>query len=119
MTRILRRGAEGLLPSALGTDFRYLWGATVVGNLADGVLLAAGPLLIASITREPFPVAMAVLAQRLPWVLFGVVAGAVIDRLDRRLLMVVVNLLRALVFAGLAVVVATGNASLPVVYAVM
>ena len=62
----MRRLFDALLPTRLGRDFRYLWLSSTVANLADGVLLAAGPLLVASVTREPFTVAMAVFAQRLP-----------------------------------------------------
>lgn len=110
---------EGLLPARLGRDFRYLWFSSTVANLADGVLLAAGPLLVASVTREPFAVAMAVFAQRLPWVLFGVVAGAIIDRIDRRRLMVVVNVFRAGILAALAAAIVAGQLNLPVIYAAM
>jgi predicted MFS family arabinose efflux permease len=87
--------------------------------MGDGVLLAAGPLLVASLTREPFPVAMAVLAQRLPWVVFGVVAGAIIDRLDRRRLIIVVDLLRAAVLVFLTVIVATDHVNLASIYVAM
>lgn len=108
-----------LLPQRLGGDFRWLWAAFTAANLADGILLSAGPLLVASVTREPFPIAMAVFAQRLPWLLFGVVAGAIIDRTDRRRLIATVNILRALVLAALATAIATGHMSLGAIYLVM
>ena len=60
-----------LAPSYLGRDFRWLFGSSAVSNLADGIMLAAGPLLVASVTHEPFVVAMAVFLQQLPWVLFA------------------------------------------------
>jgi MFS family permease len=72
--------------------------------------------LVAAITREPFAVAMAVFAQRIPWVVFGVVAGAVIDRVDRRRLLVAVNGLRAGVVGLLAATIAVDAATLPIVY---
>ena len=74
--------AARIVPPRLGRDFRWLWGASTVSNLGDGIVLAAGPLLVASISGEPFAVAMAAFLQQLPWLLFGVPAGAVIDRLD-------------------------------------
>lgn len=110
---------EAVSPARLGRDFRWLWPSSSISNLGDGVLLAAGPLLVTSITRQPLAVATAVFAQRLPWVLFGVVAGAVIDRVDRRRLMVAVNLVRAAVLGGLVVAIATDQLSLPLVYGVM
>jgi len=107
---------ERVAPKALGREFRWLWSQTAITNLGDGILLAAGPLLVTTITLEPFAVAMAVFLQQLPWVIFGIPAGALIDRLDRRRLVVVVNLLRAIVLGILAAGVASGTAGLPIIY---
>ncbi|WP_426998037.1 MFS transporter [Pseudarthrobacter sp. N5] len=103
-------------PRALGRNYHWLWSAATVANLGDGILLAAGPLLAASMTREPFAVAMAVFAQRLPWMLFGVLAGAIVDRLDRRTLVMVADGLRVLVLGGLALAVALDAMDLPLLY---
>ncbi len=124
MTRIAQKeGAVGaidrLAPPALGRDFRWLWASSGVSNLGDGILLAAGPLLVTTVTREPFAVALAVFLQQLPWVVFGIPAGAIIDRVDRRRLTIGVDLLRAAVVAVLALTVATGSVSLPVLFATM
>jgi MFS family permease len=113
---VVVRALEALLPADLGRDFRFLWSAATLTNLADGVLLAAGPLLVASLTREPFAVAMAVFAQRIPWVLFGVVAGAIIDRVDRRRLLITVNALRVVVAGLLGLAIAVDATTLAVVY---
>lgn len=119
--RTRRRGRRGvverLAPADLGREYRWLWGQTAVTNIGDGILLSAGPLLVTTMTREPFAVAFAVFLQQLPWVVFGVPAGAVIDRVDRRRLVVLVNVLRAAVLAILAVTIATGTAGLPIVFA--
>lgn len=106
-------------PGPLGRDFRWLWAGFGSSNLADGVLLAAGPLLVTSITLAPFAVAAALLAQRLPWLLFGLLAGEVVDRVDRRRLMVIAHLARAAVLVGLVVAVVIGELSLPIVYGTM
>jgi MFS family permease len=111
--------AARLAPARLGKDFRWIWGATSVSNLGDGIVLAAGPLLVASITREPFAVALAAFLQQVPWLLFGMAAGAVIDRVDRRTLTIVVDLIRFTVIGVLAVAVFAGVASLPVVLLAM
>ena len=110
---------ERLAPAALGRDFRYLWGSSAVTNLSDGVLLSAGPLLVTTVTREPFAVAMAVFLQQLPWVLLGIPAGALIDRVDRRRLTIAVDLARAVVLALLTITVATGTVSLAVILVAM
>ena len=107
--------AARLAPSRLGRDFRWIWAASTVSNLGDGIVLAAGPLLVASTSHAPFAVAMAAFLQQLPWLLFGVPAGAVIDRLDRRTLTIVVDLIRFSVIGLLGLAVAFDVASLPVV----
>src|SRR3546814_581723 len=76
----------------MGTNFRWLIGSSWTAQIGDGVALAAGPLLIASQTHDPFLVALGVLVQRLPWLLFGLYAGAVADRPHRRGLVIPVDL---------------------------
>ncbi|MFD0887471.1 MFS transporter, partial [Streptosporangium algeriense] len=102
----------------LGADFSRLWTASAVSNVGDGVTLTAGPLLVASLSDDPALVAGAVLAQQLPWVLFSLVSGAYADRLDRRRLIVAVNLVRALALGALCAVIAAGALTVPFVYAV-
>ncbi len=104
-----------LAPPRLGRSFRWLLGSVAVANVGDGILLAAGPLLVASQTRDPLLVAAAVFLQQLPWLLFGVFAGAMVDRLDRRRLVVLVDTARAVVLLALAGTVATGTVSIGVV----
>lgn len=99
----------------MGTPFRWLVGSSFASNLGDGIGLAAGPLLIASQTSDPFLVAMAGLLQRLPWLLFGLYAGVLADRVDRRLLVVAVDLTRAAVLAVLTAALVTGHANVAVV----
>ena len=82
------RVVEAVLPARMGTPFRWLVGSSWTSNLGDGIALAAGPLLVASQTSDPFLVAMAGLLQRLPWLLFGLYAGVLADRVDRRRLVV-------------------------------
>jgi MFS family permease len=111
----VRRVVEAIVPARLGRSFRWLLGSSWVTNLGDGLEIAAGPLLIASQTRDPRLVAMALLLQRLPFFLFGLYAGVLADRLDRRRLVVVVNLLRAAVLVGLSVTIWTGGVDVVIV----
>ena len=100
----------------LGADFTRLWTANAISNLGDGVTGVAGPLLVASMTTNPTLVAGTVFAQQLPWLLFALPAGAYVDRLDRRRLLIAVNLARGAVLAGLAVTVWADVATLPLLY---
>jgi MFS family permease len=101
----------------LGPQFAKLWTANAVSNLGDGVTLVAGPLLAASLTSDPALVAGTVFVQRLPWLLFSLLAGALVDRLDRRRLMAAVDLVRCLVLALLGVAVLLQVATIPLLYA--
>ena len=80
-----------------------------MSNIGDGLELAAGPLLVASVTRDPVLVAMAALLQRLPWVLFGLYAGALADRHDRRRIVMGVDLTRAVILTVLSTTILTGH----------
>jgi MFS family permease len=106
---------ETVAPGRLGRSFRWLLASALVTNLGDGVALAAGPLLIASLTRDPFLVSLAVLAQELPVLLFGIFAGAIADRLERRRIVGGVNLARAAILGLLAGIIVAGSVSIAVV----
>ncbi|WP_127499847.1 MFS transporter [Actinoplanes solisilvae] len=109
---------RALYAAPLGADFWKLWTASAVTNLGDGITMVAGPLLVASITTNPAAVAGAVLAQQLPWLLFALISGAWADRLDRRRLVVAVNVLRACTLAVLAAAAAADMATVPLILAV-
>ena len=111
----MSRVAEVVAPSRLGHNFRWLMASSWVTNIGDGIALAAGPLLVASQTRDPFLVALAALLQRLPWLLFGLVAGAIADRLDRRRVIISADLLRSLVLGALCVTIVSDRISITVV----
>ena len=115
MSRIL----DAVAPPRLGRGFRWLLASSWTSNLGDGIALAAGPLLVASETRSPILVSSAVLLQQLPWLLFALYAGAVADRLDRKQLVVVGSVLRALVLVALTVTIATGHVNIAVVLGAM
>ena len=100
-------------PGRLGPSFARLWLAQGISNLGDGVYLTALPLLAATLTRDPFAVSAVMFAEWLPWLLFGLLAGALLDRWDRRRVMWTVDAARLLVVGGLAAAVLAGWASIP------
>jgi predicted MFS family arabinose efflux permease len=106
-------------PPRLGRRFRLLLASTWVSNVGDGIALAAGPLLVASKTDQEFLVALAALLQWAPPLVFGVWAGALTDRLDRRLIIVTVDLLRVVVLGLLATAVAADLAPIGLVLVAM
>ncbi len=108
-----------VVPRRLGSSFRWLLAATVINNAGDGVAIAAGPLLVASQTRDPFLVSMALLSEYLPALLFGVIGGTAADRFDRRRMVVVVNVLRAVVLGALVATIVTGTVNIALVLVVL
>lgn len=103
----------------MGRDFRRLLAQSWTSNIGDGIALAAGPLLVASQTDSALLVALAAMLQRLPWLVFGLWAGALADRLDRRRVVIVANSLRAVVVAMLCVAITVDRVSIGVVLATM
>ena len=110
---------DRIAPPRMGRSFRWLLSATYVSNIGDGIALAAGPLLVASQTDNAILVAMAALLQRLPWLLLGLYAGALADRIDRRRMVMIADGLRGVVLVGLSVVIITGAFSIGAVLAAM
>ena len=106
------------MPDSPPSGFTKLWAAAGVSNLGDGVMGVAFPLLVASITRDPLLVAGATVANRIPWFLFALVSGALVDRMDRKRVMVVTDSVRFLLVGLLGVLLLAGDVGLPIIYAV-
>jgi MFS family permease len=102
----------------LGRRFGLLLTAAGISNLGDGLMGAALPLLVAALTRDPVLVAAATFAGRLPWLLFAVPSGALVDRMDRRRVLVVANVVRAGLVGGLTWAIVADAAGLWLVYVV-
>ncbi len=100
----------------LPANYWRLWGASAVSNLADGVFFILLPLLAVRLTDSPLLVAGLAIAARLPWLVFVLVAGALADRLDRRVTMRNVQLFRTAMLIGLTVLALADLLSLPVLY---
>jgi MFS family permease len=96
--------------------YPLLWGGTASANLADGVALAAAPLLAAALTRDPALVSGLVVAQRLPWFLFVLFSGVIVDRFDRRMLLVLGNALRIVALGGVTLGLVLGVRELWMLY---
>ena len=105
-------------PGRLGGSFWRLFASSSSSNLSDGILQATLPLLAASLTRDPVAVSAVASLAFLPWLLFAFAAGTLVDRVDRRRAMAVSNLVRGVLVGLLAGVVASGHASMPLLYVV-
>lgn len=93
----------------LGGAYWRLWTASAISNVGDGVLVAALPLLAASVTHDRIAIGLVSTAFAVPWLLFALPAGAVVDRNDRRRVLLVTDICRALLVGGVAVVAALAD----------
>jgi hypothetical protein len=109
------RLAELLAPARLGRGFRWLLASSWITFLGDGITLAAGPLLVASQTLNPLAIAMAALLQRLPWLVFGLYAGVVADRVSRRAIVLATGLVRMIILTLLTATIITHRVDTAVV----
>src|SRR5919107_1930460 len=100
------------------SPFRRLWASSAVSNLGDGLRVTALPLLAASLTRDPTAIAAVTAVVWLPWLVFGIVGGTIVDRMPRIGLIVAVQLGRMLVIAALGAMVWLDQASMPIIYVV-
>lgn len=97
-------------------NFWKLWSANSFSNLGDGLYQITLPLLAAQLTRSPSQIALLGVMSSLPWLIFALQAGSIVDRSDRRTVMLWVNGARLLILLILTLAVITGTASLPMLY---
>lgn len=111
--------SEPVQPRTAGLGPRYwrLWTASTTSALGDGITMAALPLLAASLSSDPRLVAGIGTAASLPWLIFSLHAGALVDRLDRRAVLWTCDVLRGVVTVLIAVSVFAHWARLPLLYA--
>ena len=97
-------------------NFWKVWSANSFSNLGDGLYQVTLPLLAAQLTRSPSQIALLGVMSSLPWLIFALQAGSIVDRSDRRKIMLWVNGGRLLILTLLTLAVMTGYASLPMLY---
>jgi predicted MFS family arabinose efflux permease len=90
----------------LPPSYWRLWWASGISNLGDGVFLVALPLLAARLTRDTVSISVVAAAAALPWLVLSLPIGALIDRADRKRIMVSADAVRAVLVAALAMLVA-------------
>ncbi len=103
----------------LGARFAKLWAASTTSALGSGLAIIAAPLYVASRTSSPLIVSGATGVAWLPWLLFALPGGVLVDRVDRRRLMVVIDWTRVAAMAALATAILTGHGSIALLYGVL
>ncbi|WP_026454476.1 MFS transporter, partial [Saccharomonospora iraqiensis] len=105
-------------PVTATRDRRLTWllGSNAFANLGDGIAKTAFPLLAALVTRDPLLIGGLSAAQFLPWLLFGLAAGTMLDRVDRRKAVVLANAARAAAVGVTAALVYFDAATIWLIY---
>ena len=89
--------------NGLPASFWMLWGGSTATNLGDGIRLVALPLLAVQLTGDPAQIALVTVFTYLPALLFGPIAGVLVDRANKRNLIAWAHVARSVVLAVVAV----------------
>ncbi|MGW1863735.1 MFS transporter, partial [Streptomyces collinus] len=116
MADTARQGTGHDRRADLGRPFRWLWGSAAASNAGDGITRTLLPLLVVAHHPEPAAVAGLTTVNMLPWLLFALPAGVLVDRVDRRRIVLGSNLVRAAALLG-AMPVLAAHRPLPLLYA--
>jgi MFS family permease len=104
--------------SRFGAEFwKFLLGQTV-SNVGSSFTIFVLPLLVFKLTGSAFNLALVASAEYLPYLLFGLIIGAWVDRVDRRRLMILTDMAQALVISSIPLLTALGLLSVWWIYAV-
>ena len=96
----------------MGPAFNRMWAGSILSNLADGVLIAAAPLLAITLTDSTVLISLIGAMVMLPWLLFAIPIGVVVDRIDRRFILAGANAIRSLVVGALSLGIATDKVNI-------
>ncbi len=99
-------------PEPLGRPFWSAFGAMSAANLADGISLTGIPLLAVSLTDDPLLVALVGTARFVPVPLLALPVGTLVDRVDRRRLLVLTQVIRAVTMIALTIITVSSAASI-------
>lgn len=116
--RLRRRDGAVHRRRGFGRDFRLYFLSQVVSQLGTSFTLFALPLLVFKLTGSPTNLALTTVATFVPYLLFGLVLGAVVDQVDRRRMMISVDLARAALIAVLPLLSITDNLHVEHIYVV-
>ena len=95
------KGTAKTSPRRLNSDFWKYWTGQTISNLGSSITLFALPLLVYKLTGSALNLGISSAANFLPYLLFGLVLGAWTDRVDRKRMMIFVDVGRAVVIASI------------------
>lgn len=104
--------------SRLSSDFWKYWTGQTISNLGSSITLFALPLLVYKLTGSALNLGISAAANFLPYLLFGLIIGALTDRVDRKRMMILTDLGRALTIASIPLMAVLGLLSVWWIYGV-
>lgn len=108
--------ASGARRKALPSRFWRQLTASAISNVGDGITLGALPLLAILLTRDSRLIGGVAFVSLFPWVLFALPVGVVVDKYDRRSLLIGANVARGLVLVVLCLSTAAGWTNIWMLY---
>jgi Transmembrane secretion effector len=111
--RVPRRLLIDLTPLRRSRDFRFLVGGEMVSVLGNQLTTVAVPFQVYRLTHSSLDVGLVSITQLFPLILGSLLAGSIVDAMDRRRLLMVAQVLMAVCSAGLAVNADLGTALWP------
>lgn len=97
-------------------NYMLLWTGQMVSSLGSNVSRIAFPLLVLAITRSPAQAGITGALAMVPYLFFSLPAGALVDRWDRKRVMIICDSGRALTLASISLVAALGHLSIMQLY---
>ena len=102
----------------LSLDFWKFWAGQTISNLGSSFTQWAVPLLVYKLTHSALSLGVATAATFLPYLFFGLLIGAWMDRVDRKRAMIALDLLNAAVIFSIPLVATFGHLSVWLIYVV-
>ncbi len=99
-------------------DYMVLWSGQLISVLGSRISAISLPLLILALTRSPAQAGTVAALLGLPYLLFGLLAGVLIDRWDRKRTMLVCEAINGIATATIPLGIWTGHLSMPQLYVV-
>jgi MFS family permease len=107
---ILRAGAQTFLSVRKHRNYRLFFTGQVISNIGTWMQRVAQAWLVLSLTHSPFAVGILALCQFLPFTLFSLIAGVVVDRLDAWRTVISTQLTQMVLASTIAVIALAGVA---------
>lgn len=102
----------------LGADFWKFWTGQTISNLGSSITLFALPLIVFNLTHSALNLGISAAADMLPYPLFGLLLGAMTDRVNRKHMMILTDIGRAAVVGSIPLAFTLGIGSVWWIYGV-